>query len=854
MRQATAPATVLGDLLRGHRLRRGLTQEELAAAAGGSLSVDTVANVERGRTRPYRHTLQALIGALGVTPSEEAAVLEAWRALARVEAEPQAAPANPPSAPAGARAMPLTPLIGRTQEVADLTALLGNGSARLVTLTGPGGVGKTRLALAATAAVQTAFAEGALAVDLAPLRDPRLVLPAIAQALGLPDTGDRPYAERLGAHLRASHRLLLLDNVEPVVEAAPELAEVLAACPRVTALATSRVALRVRGEQEVPVVPLALPTPDELADLEALAAVPAVALFVERARAVAPGFALTTENAATVAAICTRLDGLPLALELAAAWLRLLPPATLLARLEHALAVLVAGPRDLPPRQRTLRATIDWSYSRLAEPEQRLFRRLAVFAGGCTLPAAEAVAGDSPPPHGEAGPADPAPLAPDPTVLPRLAALVDASLLRALPTASAPAAAEPRFAPLETIREYAADQLAASGEAAAVHRRHARWCLALAEAAAPHLRTGGRAPWLDRLANEHANLRAALAWCLATPEELETGLRLAGALAYYWYFRGYHTEGRRWLAEALARPQTAAWPRLRAQALWAAGKLAWTQGDPVQARPVLEESAALYAAAGDDHGVAQVMLNLGMTLDMLGDPPAARAAYERGIAHGRACGDRWVLALVLTLSSDAFWLSGDPAAARARLAEGLAHFEALGDPWGQTVVCFLGGSQAEMLGDDAAAAVAFAASAAGMRALGEPMGQSWGALRHGYVLLRQGDLAQARAVLAESLVGARDLGHTTFALLGLVGCAAVAALDGQDRAAVQLFGRAAPLLEAPREAGGPTGAAARASCDAPLAALRARVEPAVFAAWWAAGQAMPLEEAIALALAVARPE
>ena len=223
-----------------------------------------------------------------------------------------------------------------------------------------------------------------MVVDLAPTRDPRLVLAAIAQALGLPDTSDQPYRDRLVAHLRESNRLLVLDNLEPVVEAAPELADVLTACPRVKAMATSRVALRVRGEQEVPVAPLELPAPGDVSDLETLVAVPSVALLVERAQAAAPGFLLTAENAGAVAAICTRLDGLPLALELAAAWLRLLPPAALLARLERALSVLVDGPRDLPPRQRTLRATIDWSYSRLAEPEQRLLRRLSVFAGGCT--------------------------------------------------------------------------------------------------------------------------------------------------------------------------------------------------------------------------------------------------------------------------------------------------------------------------------------------------------------------------------------------------------------------------------------------------------------------------------------
>ena len=332
--------------------------------------------------------------------------------------------------------------------------------------------GKTRLALAAADALTDRFAHGAVVVDLAPTRDPRLVLAAIAQALGLPDTSDQPYRDRLVAHLRESNRLLVLDNLEPVVEAAPELADVLTACPRVKAMATSRVALRVRGEREVPVAPLELPAPGDVSDLETLVAVPSVALLVERAQAAAPGFLLTAENAGAVAAICTRLDGLPLALELAAAWLRLLPPAALLARLERALSVLVDGPRDLPPRQRTLRATIDWSYSRLAEPEQRLLRRLSVFAGGCTRRSRRKcrrrcrVAMT--------------------TVLTRLAALVDANLLR-VRDADGEASTMPRLSALETIREYGAEQLEASGEAVAVHRRHAQWCLAFAETAEPHM-------------------------------------------------------------------------------------------------------------------------------------------------------------------------------------------------------------------------------------------------------------------------------------------------------------------------------------------------------------------------------
>ena len=835
-------STALGDLLRRHRLRLGLTQEELAAAAGDGLSVDTVTNVERGRTRPYRHTLEALLGPLRLSPESRAAVVAAWRAMAR--ARPPGAGGS--AARAGGPRAPLTPLIGRVDDLAALTARIDAG-ARLVTLTGPGGVGKTRLALAAAAAVRPALSGGAIVVDLAPLRDPALVLPVIGAALGLPDTGDRPPAERLIAHLGATPRLLVLDNVEPVAAAAPALAAVLAACPGVTALATSRVPLRVRGEQEVPVAPLALPAADDLGDPAALAAVPAVALFVERAQAVVPGFTLTLRNAAPVAAICIRLDGLPLALELAAAWLRLLPPAALLARLERALTVLIDGPRDLPPRQRTLRATIDWSYDRLAPAERVLLRRLAVFAGGCTLEAAAAVAGDG-------GDEDSGAL------LAGLAALRAAGLLRALPAAApgGPAAdggegREPRLALLETIREYAAERLVESGEEDAVRRRHADWCLAQTVAAAPHLESGRRRAWLDRLEAEHDNLRHALAWCLAAPGAAATGLRLAGGLAYYWYFRGYHGEGRRWLDAALARPQAAAWPALRAQALYAAGKLAWTQGDAARARALLAASEDLFAAAGDDRGRAKALYNLGMSLVMLGQPAAALAAYERGVVAAGVAGDAWTLAILLGMSGEALWLNGRPAAAGERLADAGGRFERLGDPWGRACVRFLEGGLAEASGEDAAAAARYGAATAAFRLARDPLGITWSTLRHGYLRLRRGDPAGARALLAESLSTARDLGHSGFTRLGLAGCAAAAVLEGRDETAARIYGQVGGLLDAPAGAGGPTGDAARATCGPLLAALRARAAPEALAAWWAAGAALTASGAIALALAPAQP-
>src|SRR5919202_1421218 len=503
----TDDALALGLLLRAQRERRGLTQEVLAERAGAGLSVRTISNIERGHTRPYRHTLEVLAGALGLGAAERAALLAAWRAR----------PA-PPSAAAPGVPAALTPLLGREREEAAVAHLLRRREVRLLTLTGPGGVGKTRLAYQVAADIHAAFADGVVTVDLAPIRDPQLVMPAVARALGLREAGRLSLREQLAAHLRAKRLLLVLDNMEQVAAAGPALAEVLAACPGLTALVTSRAALRGRGEHVVAGPPLDVPDPTRVRDLQALAQVPAVALFVQRAQEVRPDFALTSTNAAAVAAICARLDGLPLALELAAARLTLFLPQALLARLEGApsnapmtrdptLQVLVSGARDLPERQRTLRDTLAWSYDLLAPQEQTLVRRLVVFAGGCTPEAAEAVCLLD----GEA------PLA----VLAGLIALVDHSLLRQDVVADAD---EARLVMLETVREYGWERLAASGEAAAVQRAHAAYYLGLAEEAAPELEGPEQAAWMARLEREHANLRAALQWTLAHSGPAEPAL------------------------------------------------------------------------------------------------------------------------------------------------------------------------------------------------------------------------------------------------------------------------------------------------------------------------------------------
>src|SRR6266702_2831716 len=444
---------------------------------------------------------------------------------------------SPPETPVHARPAPLpvprSPLIDREQELALGQDLLQREGVGLVTLTGPGGVGKTRLAIKVAADLASQFADGAAFISLAALKDPELVEPSVARALGVSEANGQALTERLLEYLRPRELLLLLDNTEQLLSAAPLATQALDAAPRLTLLVTSREPLRVRDERVVPVLPLALPDAEQLPDLETLAQVPAVALFVERVREVQPAFALTAANAQAIAEICRRLDGLPLALELAAARSNVLPPEALLARLEHRLPLLTRGARDVPQRQQTLRNTIAWSYDLLDESDKALFRRLAVFVGGFTLEAVQAVCVLDAASTMSSSASD------KDAVLDQLAQLLDKSLVQSQQGSGG----EPRFSMLETIHEYATEQLVASGEAITVQERHADYFLQLSEEADPQMFAPEREVWMERLDREEANLRAALAWSKADKSAVQTGLRLGGALAFYWFLRDYVREG-----------------------------------------------------------------------------------------------------------------------------------------------------------------------------------------------------------------------------------------------------------------------------------------------------------------------
>jgi predicted ATPase/transcriptional regulator with XRE-family HTH domain len=840
-----------GGLLRGHRRAAGLTQEALAERAG--LSVRGLQHLEAGDASPSRATLglvlQAL-DALGLPPEDRARLAAAGRPVER-SAGRRRAPG--PDAPRGARPppgpslapfpTPLTSYIGREQEVVVLRGYLRAG--RLLTLTGPGGCGKTRLALRLAEAVAGDYEAGGCLVELAPVDDATLVTRAVATACGVGDESGRPLLATLVDVLRPKRLLLVLDNCEHVLDACARLADaLLRACPALTVLATSREPLGVAGEVPWRVPPLALPPSGSPPAAEVLVGYEAVRLFVARAVAAQPAFIVTARNAPAVARLCERLDGLPLALELAAARLRALTVEQVLARLDDRFRLLTGGSRTALPHQQTLQATVDWSHALLSAPEQRLFARLAVFVGGWELEAAEAVGGGAAP--GAAG------------VLDVLTHLVDKSLV----VAATPSDGVARYHLLETLRQYAHERLEAGGAAAEARERHAAYYLALAERAEPELVAAAQVTWFDRLEAEHDNIRGALRW-LTECGAAEPGLRLAAALLYWWLARGHRHEGAEWLGALLALPVQAS-PATRMRALNAAGFLAWVQGFRGAARAAYEESLAIARRTGDRRGVASALDGLGRVADRGSDHYAPEAAghpaSERGggaaanayhaesLAIQDELGDRHGAAWSHYFLGGASMAQRDDPAADAHYRASLTAFRALGDRIGLANALRGLGELARRRADLTTARALHEEGLALAQALGNREGVSRALDGLGAVATDQRDFATARACFAASLAHRRDLGAREGVAASLERFAGLAAAQGHLERALRLAGAGAALREA---IGATTSPVWQADSDPGMRAARPPLDEtgAVRARAWAEGRALSADAAVAYALA-----
>jgi predicted ATPase/DNA-binding SARP family transcriptional activator/Tfp pilus assembly protein PilF len=764
----------------------------------------------------YQQARSRLVDDLGIDPSPELQalykqILNQDETL-QFKAPPRHSPTNLPAAP--------NALIGRERELQEIATLLQSDDVRLVTLTGPGGTGKTRLALEVARNMDGDFSSGVFAVPLAAVKRPDLLTPTIAQTLGLREQPGESLLGTLCSYLRDRAVLLLLDNLEQINEAVPDIATLLRSAPDAKVLATSRTPLRLAGEHLYPVPPLELPELEVALDADALSRYDAVRLFVARAQAERPDFTVTDANAAAVAEICVRLDGLPLAIELAAARARVLSPQAILARLDKRLELLTRGSQDLDERQQTLRAAIDWSYDLLPEPERALFTRLGVFVGGCRIDAVQEVCD----PDGQL----------DIDILDGLTSLVEKSLLRQRDDPDS----EPRFWMLETIREYALDR----GDVD-LRRTHFRHFASFAQEADVALRGADQAHWLELVDVEHDNLREALNWALAN--DPVAGLKLAAGLIHFWYLRGHAAEGRRWYEEGLARAGDDADPATRAAALRGLGVMAESQSDFETAQHCLEQSVGLCRELGDLHGVAVALNNLAAILVQLGRYLDARTLFEESVAVKRELGDERGIAL--TLSNVAIVASklDDLDEAARRHEEALVILRKTGP--GSTVANSISNlAEVRLLQGDVATARALIEEALAIRErLRERAGTADSLIVRGRVALAEGDAAGAEACFSQSLELSETAGDKEGVVAAAEALADAACARGAAAVAARLRGAASTVREA---IGSPASKADERFARPTITAARRALGPAAFDAEWAAGRRAEIEDVLAAAL------
>jgi predicted ATPase/DNA-binding XRE family transcriptional regulator len=824
-----------GRWLSARRHLLDLTQDELARRVG--CSVVTIRKLEADERRPSKQVAERLATSLGIAEAEHAAFLTFARSETLGDAADLPLPsATPPPSLPSAFPTPLTALIGREQDLAAIRNELLRHNTRLLTLVGSPGIGKTSLALAVAHQIQAAFIEGVVFVALAPVSDPDLVIDTIAQTLGVKEIGDQPLLAVLQTHLRDRRQLLVLDNFEQVLGAASGIAELLTSCPRLKVLVTSRAALRIRGEQLYHVPPLLLPDLAQLPPMSALAQIPTVALFIERAQAVQPSFRLTAANAAAVAEICTCLDGLPLAIELAAARVKLFSPEALLKRLDRRLAVLVGGPRDVHTRQQTLRNTIAWSYHLLPTDEQALFRRMGVFSGGCTLEAIEAVCKT----HNDR----------TLDIVEGVTELIDQSLVWQREKSDG----ELRFGMYETIREYALEQLEVADEAQLIERQHRHFFVGFAEQAASELMSTRQVPWLLRMVEERDNLRAVLTWCQGALESSEgrdgvageMGLRLIAALVLFWVYHGDVTEGRKRAEEILKQSQRQNHTPARTKILAHAGAFAWMQGDFVAARSRLAESIAMSRAEGDNQVLAFALSLLGRLDWLEGDNALARSRLEESVAlfQGLKLQDTWGLALALGMLGETLLTDGEVANARHLFEQCLALSQSIHDNWNLAWALVSLGRVAWYEGDSGTAGSLADEGIALLRTLGNNWGLAHGLAFLGTVKHAQGDEMRARTSFVESLELFRQMNDQRGICLCLLGFANLAVAQRRLARAIHLYSAVEVLADTVKFK---MDDVSRSVYERNVAASRAELAD-VFTAAWITGRAMTLEQAITYAL------